>query len=169
MNERSLQIRVGTVVLVSLILAGFLVVMFAELPTFGRKVTIYVDFPDATGVNKDTPVYKSGKLIGRVDDVELKETSGVRVTMTIDEDAIRETDECRVVGSLLGDASINFMGREAAEPKPHIEPGAVLQGDPASDPLALLSEVSVKVPETAFQLPVMLGVSVKARMSSALA
>ena len=147
MNERALQMRVGLVVLTSMILAGTLIVVFAELPSLGKKVTIVADFDDATGVSEDTPVYKSGKLIGRVEKVELKEISGVRVTMNIDENAVRENDACRVVASLLGDASISFMGRQAAEPAPVIQPGAVIQGNAASDPLALMSEISTRVPE----------------------
>ncbi|MCG8585085.1 MAG: MlaD family protein [Pirellulales bacterium] len=147
MNERALQIRVGFMVLTSMIIGAVLIVVFAELPTFGKKVTIEVDFDDATGVAADTPVYKSGKLIGRVTDVELKAIKGVRVTMNIEEDAVRENDEARVVGSLLGDASISFMGRDQAEPAPPIQPGTILRGNAASDPLAMMSEISVRVPE----------------------
>ena len=56
MNERALQIRVGLVVLASIMLACTLVVVFAEIPTFGKKITIEVDFDDATGVSEDTPI-----------------------------------------------------------------------------------------------------------------
>jgi len=85
MDERVMQFRVGVMVLATLIIAAILVVLFGEVPSLVRgSYTVYVVFPQAPGVTKDTPVRKSGVLIGRVSSVELLDEGGVRVTLRID-------------------------------------------------------------------------------------
>lgn len=68
-----MQFRVGVVVLGTLIITAILLVIFGKLPSLipGRYYTIRVYFDYANGVDKDTPVRKSGVLIGRVTDVRL--------------------------------------------------------------------------------------------------
>ncbi len=68
MDERVMQFRVGVMFLATLIIAAILLVMFGKLPSLtGRHYTIQIRFRYAPGVTSDTPVRKSGVLIGRVD------------------------------------------------------------------------------------------------------
>jgi len=70
MNDRVMQFRVGLMVVATLLIAGILVAMFGEVPSLVRGTyTIRVWFPEAPGVSVDTPVRKSGILIGRVTEV----------------------------------------------------------------------------------------------------
>ena len=68
MDERVMQFRVGVMFLATLIITGILLVMFGKLPRLHRRnYPVQVRFDDAGGVTKDTPVRKSGILIGRVE------------------------------------------------------------------------------------------------------
>ena len=72
MDDRTLQFRVGVLVLASAMIGILLIVYFGELPTFGRgEYEFHVRFPAAPGVAKDTPVRKHGVRIGRVEQVVL--------------------------------------------------------------------------------------------------
>jgi ABC-type transporter Mla subunit MlaD len=118
MNERVVQFRVGVMVLATLIITGILVLLFGELPKFVRGTyTIYVRFPEAPGVARETPVRRSGILIGRVsEDPDFDENDNVIVTLEIDGDrVIRESDEIRITTSLLGDSEIEVIRRQAFE------------------------------------------------------
>jgi phospholipid/cholesterol/gamma-HCH transport system substrate-binding protein len=60
---------VGVFVILGLIALGWMIVKFGELPTFISKINsfqVYVQFPTAPGVQKDTPVRFTGFQIGRV-------------------------------------------------------------------------------------------------------
>jgi phospholipid/cholesterol/gamma-HCH transport system substrate-binding protein len=110
MDERVMQFRVGVMFLATLLIAGILLVMFGKLPDYtGGKYTIHVRFKDAGGVTKDTPVRKSGILIGRVSDVELIDNdSGVMITAKIQHDKmIYENEVCSISRNLLsGDTAL---------------------------------------------------------------
>ena len=71
MDERIMQFRVGVMVLATLIITAILVLLFGKVPSLvpHATYTIYVRFPEAPGVTRDTPVRKSGILIGRVSDI----------------------------------------------------------------------------------------------------
>lgn len=120
MNERRLQIWVGVVVVGCLVLLGVLLVQFAgQEAVFRRTKQILVHFPEAPGVSPNTPVRKSGILIGRVSRVRLAEEvpeyadwGGVIVTLEIDFDRKIFTDEvCIIRRTLLGDAVLEFVRR----------------------------------------------------------
>ena len=87
MDERVLQFRVGVVVVASAIIAVILVMLFgAQANVWQRRYEIHVKFPEAPGVTVDTPVRKSGVLIGRVSNVKLreeKEGGGVLVSIRV--------------------------------------------------------------------------------------
>ena len=48
--------------------------------------TIFVRFPQAPAVTIDTPIHKSGILVGRVTDVDLLEDGNVVVTASISDE-----------------------------------------------------------------------------------
>jgi ABC-type transporter Mla subunit MlaD len=115
MDERVAQFRVGVMVLATIIITGILILLFNRFPALGQgSYVIHVRFPTAPGVAKDTPVRRSGILIGRVTDVEFDDDYNVIVTLRIDGDqTVFKNDEIRISRSLLGDAQIEVM-----RPKP---------------------------------------------------
>lgn len=154
MDERVVQFRVGVMVLATLIIAVILALLFGEMPSLVQSsYTIQVRFADAPGVTKDTPVTKSGILIGRVTDVEFApDGDGVIVSIEIEGDRkIPRTDVCRITKTLLGDARVEFISRSLngrrrappavsspASPSPTSPPSGNV-GDP---PLMLIQPVS---------------------------
>ncbi len=129
MNERRLQIWVGLVVILSFGLLSVLLVRFAgQEAVFRRTKQILVHFPEAPGVSPNTPVRKSGILIGRVSRVRLAEEipeyadwGGVIVTLEIDANRKVFTDEiCIIRRTLLGDAVLEFVRRSAAIAAPNV-------------------------------------------------
>jgi phospholipid/cholesterol/gamma-HCH transport system substrate-binding protein len=139
MDERTLRLRVGVVVLAAILVTGILVMLMGDMPfPGGSKRVIYVIFPTAPGVDVGTPVRKSGITIGRVSRVELLNPTGVRVTMDIDSKyTVTDSEFCRVgTASLLGDALLEFVpGPDSRTAKP-LEHGAEIQnGIVAGDPM----------------------------------
>ncbi|REJ68262.1 MAG: MCE family protein [Planctomycetota bacterium] len=119
MDQRSLQWRVGVVVLSALLLTGILIVRFSEVPTpFQTARPLKIRFPQAPGVTEGTPVRKSGLLIGRVTRVDfIPGSSDVIVTLEVtNPDAdLRQNEVCRIRATLLGDATLEFVLRESGE------------------------------------------------------
>ena len=144
MDERRLQLRVGVMALATLLIAGILLVMFGELPKFGRRgYTLIIHLDAAPGVTKDTPIHKSGIRIGRVSDVRFvydkDNVEMVEVTAEIDgHRRVYEHDVCYVGRSVLGDTSLEF--HRTGRPKDYtpLEDGAVIQGKLSQDPTGLM-------------------------------
>jgi len=140
MDERVLQFRVGLMVLATLLIAGILVVMFGEAPNFFRpKYTIHIWLRQAPGVSVETPVRKSGILIGRVTEVRFADeitdrekverimglqdisyeefAKGVVITAEIFQGKrIYQNETCRVNKSLMGDSELQIV--PGARPRP---------------------------------------------------
>jgi ABC-type transporter Mla subunit MlaD len=144
MDERVVQFRVGVMVLATVIITGILIVLFNRMPSLGKGTyTIHVRFTTAPGVAENTPVRRSGILIGRVSDVEFDENYNVIATLKIDGNhTIFESDQIRITRSLLGDAELEVVRQtplqpggapyEAARPEiPPAEPAAADPSDPA--------------------------------------
>lgn len=151
MDERTLRLRVGVVVLAAILVTGILVMLMGDMPfPGGTKKVIYVIFPTAPGVDVGTPVRKSGITIGRVSRVELLKPSGVRVTTDIDPQyPLLDSEYCRVgTSSLLGDALLEFVpGPDSRNAKP-LEHGAEIQngivaGNPANVVVNLENDIRV--------------------------
>ena len=147
MEERTMQFRVGVVVLATLIIAGVLVLIFGEAPRlFEKGIIVHVRFPRAPGVMVDTPVRKSGILIGRVRSVELAEDGTVQVTLGIFrryQGRIYRDEVCRIEGgSLLGDSVISFVpsGKAQGEREP-IQDGDTIQGQVAPDAIQVVNQL----------------------------
>jgi len=112
MDERVMQFRVGVTFLAAFLATGIMLVMFGQLPTLtGRNYAIGVRFDDAGGETKDTPVRKSGILIGRVSDVQLTDhDTRVLVTLAIQSDkTIYQNEDCYISRDLLGNTAILFV------------------------------------------------------------
>ena len=144
MDERVVQFRVGVMVLASLIITAILVLLFGEGPgIFRATYLVHIHFTDAPGITRDTPVKKSGVLIGRVSEVVLLEEGGVEVTARIDADkAIRENEVARITTSLLGDSVIHIVdsGRKDL-PRTPVKEGARLEGVAYDDPIQVVAKL----------------------------
>ena len=118
MDERVVQWRVGVMVLATIIITAILIVLFNRIPSFGKgSYTIFVRFQTAPGVAENTPVRRSGILIGRVSKVEFDENYNVIATLRIDGDhTIFESDQIRITRSLLGDAELEVVRQTLPQP-----------------------------------------------------
>jgi phospholipid/cholesterol/gamma-HCH transport system substrate-binding protein len=146
MDERVMQFRVGVMFLATLLITGILLVMFGKLPTLiGNYYTVQVRFTEAGGVTKDTPVRKSGILIGRVSSVRLTDRDQkVLISMEIQSDkSIYQNEECIVARDLLGDTAVVFRQnpRMAGSGQP-IKRDAILDGHVSDDPTGLKRALS---------------------------
>ena len=139
MDERRIQFRVGVLVLGILVMVVLLIMLFGELPSLVRnQQTLYINFPEAPGVNVDSPVRKSGILIGRVKDVKLLDQSGVLVTTWIDQKyQLHRNEVCRINKSvILGDATLEFVqSGERLGAEEFYQNNDYLQGIVSHDPL----------------------------------
>ncbi len=142
MDERVMQFRVGVTFLAILIITGILLVMFGKLPSMipGRYYTVNVLFDYAGGVSKDTPIRKSGILIGRVEDVQLtaKDAKVLLVAKIEANKSIYENEDCYITRDLLGDTALVFIPNPnksgAGQP---VKPGTTLHGMFSDDPTGL--------------------------------
>ncbi|MEZ6120219.1 MAG: MlaD family protein [Pirellulaceae bacterium] len=137
MDERVIQFRVGVLVMATLIITVILIVLFGDIPT-GLKDsrTIYVRFESAPGVTVNTPVRKSGILVGRITQVDLQDDGSVLVTAKIDADRpLRQNEICRIgTGNVLGDAMMEFVPDPLSNLPPEpLADGAYLEGVVAQD------------------------------------
>ena len=144
MDEKVLQFRVGVLVVATIIIAIILIMIFEELPRgLGGRRTIYIHFDSAPGVAVNSPVRKSGILIGRVTDVRLEDDGGVLITARLDANrVVRKNETCRIsTGNFLGDAVLEFIPSgivgESNEP---LADGAFLQGAVSRDAIRVMSD-----------------------------
>ena len=142
-----MQFWVGVMVLATIIVTVILVVLFGEVPNLIQGAyTIRIEFPNAPGVTKDTPVRKSGILIGRVTDVRLKDEGGVIVTASIDgNQKVFRNESCRIASTLLGDASLHFFLTSDKPGEPVKEQDPPLKGLAAPDPLVMIGEMQANM------------------------
>jgi phospholipid/cholesterol/gamma-HCH transport system substrate-binding protein len=146
MDDRVTQFRVGVLVVATCIIAGILIMLFGELPGFAHgHYTIFVRFPQAPAVTVDTPVKKSGILIGRVTDVDLLDDGNVVITAKINNDyKLRNNEVCRIsTGNILGDAVLEFVpsGVRVANID-YYSDGEYLDGIVAQDPLSVMESAT---------------------------
>ena len=141
MDERVMQFRVGVMFLATLLIGAILLVMFGKLPNLtGRKYTVQILFKYAPGVTNNTPVRKSGILIGRVENVELTEKEAkVLVTARLDSDkAVYKNEDCVITRDLLGDTALSFVpNRKKPGAGERITGDTILEGQVVEDPTGL--------------------------------
>ncbi len=159
MNERVMQFRVGVMILSTGMIAAIVIALLGELPTFKQTETMQVWFERAPGVSADTPVQKSGILIGRVVKHDFVMPEGVTITTFADgrkvarvvktgvivtasiESRYRPTmnEVCSLKNTLLGDAVLEFVpSREEGAPTDPIDPTLVHRGEVQPQPLELM-------------------------------
>jgi phospholipid/cholesterol/gamma-HCH transport system substrate-binding protein len=164
MDERVIQFRVGALVVVAVLILLILLLVLgnlmgnlrAVLPARfggGAEKKIYIMFAQAPGVSVGTPVRKNGVFIGRVTDVQLRDEAGaegVLVTAAIaDKYTLRENEVCRIGGSLLGDAVLEFvLSGNKKLPATPLESGATILGVSSSDPMQLIGNLEVTLSES---------------------
>lgn len=115
-----MQFRVGVLVLLTGLFLFLLVMIIGAMPDLGaRSYTIHVQFESAPGVQIDTPVRKSGVLIGRVTQVSLDKRT-VFVTARIKQEYKIYRNETIMVNSasLFGDAVLDVVKKN---PDPRTE------------------------------------------------
>lgn len=138
MDQQKLQFRVGLFVLVSLSIAGVLIVRFGDLRSYWEeRYALAIQFDAAPGVFPGTPVRVNGVLIGRTRAVLLDDAeAGVLVIVDIDADRRLRTDSQPViVRSLLGDSSIEFSAGASPD---YIAPNMRLRGLSPQDPMDIV-------------------------------
>ncbi len=112
-----MQFRIGVTVLGSLICVVILATLFGPRFNFTKvfqgnhKYTVKIEFDEAPGVRENTPIHKSGIVIGRVAKVELIDQGrAALVVARIDADRkIFDNEVCRINRSLLGDSALEFI------------------------------------------------------------
>jgi len=148
MTERQMQFRVGLLVLGAGAVAIGLLLQFGEMSWLWKKhYEVSIHFEKAPGVERGTPVRKSGVLIGSVHEVRFDETrGGVNVAINIrDKHTLRRDSLPMLTRSLLGDATIEFSPGRSRD---IVRPGEKLEGSSSEDPLELVSRLESKMNET---------------------
>jgi len=147
-----MQFRVGVVVLATAIITAILVLLFGKLPALVRGTyKIHVQFTAAPGVSPESPVRKSGILVGRVVKTELQKKGGVIVTIAVhNEVELTGRDVVRVNKPLLGDTSLDVTTNpDPYAPDEPLKDGDVVTGGVTPDPFEMLGEIQGKLGDTA--------------------
>jgi ABC-type transporter Mla subunit MlaD len=166
-DTRTLRLRLGAFVAVSLLLLAGLVVLFGRAPRlFSTRSDYVVTFPEAPGVGQGTPVRKSGVRIGEVAGFELDEQTG-RVLVRVQVDRRyppRTSDDVTIArGILNGDTSIDFVPHTrpgSTEPVAlgeRLPPGSVIEGVPPLNARTLLGQAQSVLPTAQESLSRILG------------
>ena len=138
MSEKSLELRVGLLVLAAAVLLGAFVFVLGGFE-LGKGFTVYVDFDNPGNVKVGAPVLIGGMDVGRVDRIEfrgnrLDPTTGrrslvrlhlhlqERVRGTVHEDALFFVSARNILGEQV--ISIDPGGPD----RPPLKEGAIVQG-----------------------------------------
>lgn len=109
-----MQFRLGVVAVATVMVTATLILLFGRVTELFRSTyPLYVNFSDATGVSRDTPVRKFGIGIGRVADVGFSaDGRGARVALEIDSSVrLRRDETFSIRRGTLGDAVIEVVRR----------------------------------------------------------
>ena len=149
MDDRNTQFRVGVVVIATMLIAAILIVVFGDF-SLGKKKTLYVYFDQAPGTTVNTPVRKSGILIGRVQGVEFADSGQVEVMIQVDDDVpLYGNERCQIKNSLLGNAVLEFVPTNNPQAaKQLLLDGETLQGNVVGDPLQMIAEMRDDLSDT---------------------
>ena len=156
MDERLMQFRIGVMVLASLICVAILGTLFGPHADFtdifqlNEKYTIQIRFDEAPGVRENTPIQKSGIVIGRVTKIELVDQGRAAMVVARIDESVRifDNEVCRINRSLLGDSELEFVQVEGKESVREIDlDGQPLQGIVAPDPLRVVGNLEGNLSE----------------------
>lgn len=125
------EVTVGALVLLG-------VALFVVLTSWlsGRGVgpgqRAVIEFADAAGMKRGSPVRVSGMSVGRVESIELVEYGKVHLTVSLDRSIVPKMDAIASVVSvgLAGDVAVELVPGTAPDPLPpgQVIPGQVSQG-----------------------------------------
>jgi phospholipid/cholesterol/gamma-HCH transport system substrate-binding protein len=154
MNERTKQFRVGLVVLFTFMAGSLLTVLhtdFRRLPLHpSYQVKMLVD--QAPGVGTNTPVRRRGIPIGRVSSVEDAD-NGALITMDIDREKVIKNNEAgRIMTSLVGDATIEFVPVSSPMGAEPVKSGETIKGMFAPNPMDLMANMQGDLKQTIVSL-----------------
>lgn len=140
-KQKRQNIIVGVFVVVGFTLFVLMLMVFRDLPLFVSRFNsfqVLVYFPEAPGIQKDTPVKFCGVPVGRVLNVsdpqvvsnEGRKTHKVGVTISIDQQYIDIPSSVDVVimKRSLGSSHIEFQDKSPEEPTDFLENEMVLTG-----------------------------------------
>ncbi len=148
MDEQRLQFRVGLFVLLSIAIAGVMIVRFGDVQQYWQETyALAIQFPDAPGVHAGTPVRLNGIRIGRVREVILDDTEeGVLVVVDLyAHRKIRSDSQPSLIRTLLGDTTIDFSPGASPDTIP---PNKRLRGKVPTDPMQIVQKMEQQVSET---------------------
>lgn len=147
MDERTVQFRVGVMVLATIIILAILLLLFGDLRSLVKGTrTLYFEFPQAPGITSDSPIRVNGILVGRVRSVELSDKGGVLITARIeDKYVLRKNQMGRIGGSLLGDAVIEIVPGDQTKPPEPLKDGDTMQGIVAKDPFQAITNLEASL------------------------
>lgn len=143
MDERTVQFRVGVMVIATLLITAILVLLMGDpKQIFQGTYTIHIEFSDAPGVSAGTPVRSRGLLIGRVADVAFSDQGVIVAAEIHDEVELRRNQRCKIAGSLFGDRALEFVSFQDELLKQEIvQPGETIQGEVSGEPLSVLADM----------------------------
>lgn len=153
MDDRVYRFRLGVVVAAAAAILVLLIMLMGDLPRpLTSRYDIYVDFPNAPGVDEGTPARKSGITIGRVKEVRFLENDrGVQLTIQIDgQRRIYDDESVRIASaSLLGDAVVEFYRPDNSPPQgQRVMPGDIMVGAVSQGPAEVITNLEPDLKRT---------------------
>ncbi|MBX3426687.1 MAG: MCE family protein [Pirellulales bacterium] len=150
MNERNKQFRVGVVAVATVVITAILIAWhsdFSSLP-FSGNYQLKVVADQAPGVSPNTPVRRRGILIGRVEDVEPTDEGAV-ITLNINQGReVKSNERARIVTSLIGDATIEFVPMRPSAGSVAFKPGEEIEGMYVPSPVDMLGDIQGDLKQT---------------------
>jgi phospholipid/cholesterol/gamma-HCH transport system substrate-binding protein len=141
-----MQFAVGLVVFATMIIGALLATVNSPIPLgftpFGRGTySIAIELQEAPGIGEDTPVRKSGLLIGRVARIEDRDDRIVVYANIENDRKLFPQYPCQVRTSVLGDATIDFVATPVPAGTPPLVDGDVVEGEVVGNPLDMVANL----------------------------
>jgi phospholipid/cholesterol/gamma-HCH transport system substrate-binding protein len=135
-QQRSIEVKVGSFVLLCLAIAAALIIKFGKLEKFSSDTyPITVVFPNVGGIVRDANVMYAGIPVGKVREIKLTEVGAlkVRVTLAIYEGYTIRRDAKFVINQsgLLGDRYVDVIPQSATAAI--LKPGDEVEGESSVD------------------------------------
>jgi phospholipid/cholesterol/gamma-HCH transport system substrate-binding protein len=160
------EVTVGAMVLLG---AALFVVITSWLS--GRGVgpgeRALIEFADASGLKRGSPVRVSGMGVGRVETIELMEYGRVRLTVSLDEEIVPRADATAsvVAVGLAGDVAVELVPGTAAEP---LAAGQVIPGESGRGMMEIGADLATRAGALLDNLNVMLDTTLVTEMHGTL-
>lgn len=134
MKEKNLERKVGTFVIIGLIVIGMLVVAFGRFNQFFKSTyDVVAEFPNASGIIKNSQVLYRGAKVGSVPDIPRIANQGksVEITLRINHDVhIPKNAEFRIgLYGLLGDRFVDIVPPKLKDGEQPQTEGFLANGD----------------------------------------